>query len=83
MPYTHSIVKGMNDHQWAASLKKTMIDHGWVLSYETEEKIRFDFKDHPHHWMKDYDKKTRSFVRFDGNQRVNILCSKGKENDSK
>lgn len=47
--------------------------HGWKCDINTPEKVSFTFPgDMFQEWVKDYDKKTNTFVQFNTKQKVNI-----------
>lgn len=57
-------------------VKEKMLAEGWTCDLDTEEKLYFSLIDGPHHWMRDYNKITKSFVQYDGNQKVNLKYNK-------
>lgn len=65
----------MEQKEWEEKIIEMMVEKGkWVLDENSETHLRFSFKEGIHHWMKDYNKKDRSFVQFDGNIKINIRC---------
>lgn len=66
----------MNQEDWETDIKEYMKNGGWTCDRDDDETIGFSFIQGENHWMRDYDKKERRFVQFDGNQRVNIWVSK-------
>lgn len=54
---------------------------GWQLVENSETKLNFDYIEGDSHWMKDYDKKTRSFIQYDGNQIINFKKPKENKNE--
>jgi hypothetical protein len=60
--------------EWEARIIKNMTDNGWVNDHNDEERLGFTFKDqNGKNWVRDYYKKTRSFVHFCGDDVVNLL----------
>lgn len=66
----------MDQVEWEARVKSWMLEGGWEMDYDNETTLGFSFKEGDYHWMRDYNKKSRRFVQFDGNQRVNIVSKK-------
>lgn len=63
----------MEQLEWEELIKKWMIDSGWQCDRDDETTIGFSFIEGERHWIRDYDKKKRRFVQFDGNQRVKLI----------
>lgn len=61
---------------WETYIVNFMENAGWKFNRNDETTLGFSFIEGEHHWIKDYDKKTKTFVQFDGNQKVNIRVSK-------
>jgi hypothetical protein len=47
-----------------------MTGAGWKCDRNDESILGFKFPDGEKDWIRDYDKKSRRFVQFDGNRRV-------------
>lgn len=71
----------MTDEEWEKEIILWMTNGGWVNDRNDEKTLGFSFMEPPHHWIRDYDKKERRFVQYDGNLRVNIVSSKVKDVD--
>jgi signal-transduction protein with cAMP-binding, CBS, and nucleotidyltransferase domain len=68
----------MNQDEWEKCIKEWMHNGGWECDRDDEKTLGFSFIEGDHHWIRDYCKKERRFVQFDGNQRVNLVVSKEK-----
>ncbi len=66
----------LTNEEWTAAMKSRMYKAGWSCDRDDDEKLWFSLVEGDKHWMKDYNKKTRSFVQFDGNQVVTLKVSK-------
>jgi len=54
--------------------KKKMEASGWVCDRDEDDIIGFSkYEDEKHEWIRDYNKKTRSFVQFNGRQMINLV----------
>lgn len=64
----------MDQEEWESAIKKKFSDLGnWKLDRDDEEYLGFSCIDGKHHWIRDYNKKKRNFVQYDGNQKVSII----------
>jgi hypothetical protein len=61
---------------WEKTTIEWMQSRGWTHDRNDQDYFGFSFVEGEHHWIRDYNKKTRSFVQYDGNQKVNIRVSK-------
>ncbi len=68
----------MTEEEWKDELIPLLEKEGWVNDVDDEFKLGFSWKKGNEHYMRDYNKKTRSFVQFNANQIV-TLVSKPKE----
>lgn len=60
--------------EWMKAVTESMILSGWLLDRDDETTLGFSYKTRDGgHWVRDYDKKTRSFVQFDANHRVSLV----------
>lgn len=62
----------LSQEEWESNIKTHMQEHGWSLDLDDEKAFQFSFIEGEFHWMRDYDKKTRRFVQFNGNQKINL-----------
>lgn len=69
----------MTDEEWENIIISWMVQGGWVNDRNDETTLGFSFLEHPHHWIRDYDKKERRFIQYDGNVRVNLVTKKSKD----
>jgi hypothetical protein len=58
---------------WEKAITRMMIDGGWVKDRDDAIALGFHFEEGNHNWIRDYDKKSRRFVQFDGNQEITIV----------
>lgn len=71
--------KAIPQEAWELQTKSLMIYAGWVCDRDDETTLGFSNHQGEHQWIKDYDKKSRTFVQYDGNQKVNLRVT----NDTK
>lgn len=69
----------INQDEWEEKIIKFMNECGWKLEKNTETLLGFGFIQDEKHWMRDYDKKTRKFAQYNGNEVVNIKVSNEKD----
>jgi hypothetical protein len=69
----------MDQVEWEKSIKEYMINRGWTCDCDNEKTLGFKFIEGNHEWIRDYNKRDRRFVQFDGNQRVNLVSTKVKD----
>jgi hypothetical protein len=66
----------MTEQQWEKSVIENMTEDGWINDRNDEETLGFSFKQEDGAcWIRDYNKKTRTFVQFMGNQLINLKTS--------
>ncbi len=68
--------KSMTQDEWESFITEWMTRGGWVCDRNDETTLGFSYKQGDSHWIRDYDKKNRSFVHYDGNVRVNLVTKK-------
>jgi len=66
----------MTDEEWQKAMIEYMTNGGWTCDRNDEKTLGFSFIEGESHWIRDYDKKERRFVQYDGNRRVNLVRSK-------
>jgi hypothetical protein len=66
----------MNQKEWEEAITKYMENGGWTKDRDDYKTLGFSFIQGDHRWIRDYDKKERRYVHFDGNQRVNLKVTK-------
>jgi len=66
----------MDQKTWEESVKNQMIESGWKCDRDDEENLGFHFIEDGFHWIRDYCKKTRTFVQYNGNQVINLISTK-------
>lgn len=60
---------------WEVGLIKYMAEKGWKLNRNDADKISFVFyQNEQYEWFREYDKKTKHFVQFNGKQEINLRC---------
>ena len=69
----------MEQIEWEKSVKQYMENAAWTCDRDDETTLGFFFVEGKQHWIRDYDKLNRGFVQFDGNQRVNLVSSRRKD----
>ena len=75
-----TIMKQMEQGLWEASIKRLMLEGGWTMDRDNETTLGFTFReDNGDEWIRDYDKKSRTFVHFNGSQKINLVQSKDGE----
>ena len=65
--------------QWEYDTIHKMTCLGWTYDNDNETTLGFSIHQGEFHWIRDYDKKTRSFIQFNGNQVVSLKCTKEEE----
>lgn len=63
----------MNQDEWEKYITDYMTKGGWTKDRDDETTIGFHFIENEFKWIRDYDKKTKKFVQFNGNQVVNLV----------
>lgn len=58
--------------EWEKSVKDHMSKGGWVNDRNDETTLGFSIEEGPHKWIRDYNKKSRTFVHYDGNMKINL-----------
>lgn len=67
----------MEQSLWEDSIKRMMLEGGWTMDRDNENTLGFVFReDNGDEWIRDYDKKSRTFVHFNGSQKINLIVSK-------
>lgn len=62
----------MNEIEEKAIIE-TMVRDGWTCNVNTSERLGFIlYQDEEHEWIRDYNKKTRRFVQFNGREKITI-----------
>jgi len=56
-----------NQEDWEKSVINYMTEEGWIIDKNDETTIGFSRQDGIHKYIKDFNKKTRRFVCYDGN----------------
>ena len=69
----HIIQSHTPDHVWKEYIIDAMQNDGWVKDRDDETILGFSKVDGKYHWIRDYDKKLRRFVQYNGNQLVNLF----------
>lgn len=64
--------------KWREEVVSFMTQCGWKLDVDSEDTLGFSLKDGDHLWIRDYCKKMRRFCQYDGNQKINLVCTKDK-----
>lgn len=64
--------------EWESLTKHWMAKGGWDCDRDDEKTLGFSFIEGGHRWIRDYCKKERRFVQYDGNRRVNLAESREK-----
>ena len=69
--------------QWEEHTKKCMKQGGWTLDRDDEKTLGFTCKDKNtgDTWIRDYDKKSRNFVHFNGDHMLNLIVTKKVKNE--
>ena len=63
----------MNDKDWEEAIISMMVKAGWTKDIDDEITLGFYFIDsNDQRWIRDYNKKNRRFVHFNGSLKVNI-----------
>jgi len=64
---------------WESDLKEMMEATGWQCDRDDETHIGFSYHQGEFHWIRDYCKKRRRFVQYNGNQVVSLISTKTQE----
>jgi hypothetical protein len=70
------IITHTPDDVWKTYITEAMQSDGWTKDRDDQTTLGFSFVEGDHHWIRDYDKKTRRFIQFDGNQKINLKVTK-------
>ncbi len=58
-------------------LIKSLVERGWICDVNTENKLGFIFPvDENEEWIRDYDKKTKRYVHYNGKTKINLRVTK-------
>ena len=63
---------------WEKNVKDWMTNCGWICDRDDEENLGFSKHEDEYHWIRDYNKKTRAFIQYNGNQKINLVSTKEK-----
>ncbi len=66
----------MTQEEWENSIIDWMTNGGWINDRDDETTLGFSFMEGEHHWIRDYDKKSKSFVHYDRNQTIELRIVK-------
>lgn len=66
----------MQQDEWERLITEDMEKCGWKKDRDDETTLGFCFPEGDCNWIRDYDKKTRRFVQFNGNQMVRLVTKK-------
>jgi hypothetical protein len=66
----------MEQMEWEKTITEYMTKGGWSKDKDDEKTLGFTLLQGNKLWTRDYDKKQRSFVHYDGNHKVNIRIKK-------
>jgi len=61
-----------SQEDWENKIKNIMVADGWTFDRDDHTHIGFNYIQGKFHWIRDYCKKTRGFVQYNGNQKINI-----------
>lgn len=65
---------------WEEEVIEYMTGRGWKCDVNDENRLGFVFYENEEkEWIRDYDKKTKRFVQFNGRQVVNLRTVTGKD----
>jgi len=67
--------------QWEYDTIHKMTCLGWTFDNDNETTLGFSIHQGEFHWIRDYDKKTRGFIQYNGNQQVNLKVSKDEQSE--
>ncbi len=73
--------KAIPQDVWEQGIKDLNFSLGWICDRDDETTLGFSDIQGECHWIKDYNKKTRSFVQYNGNQKVNLKVSNDEQSD--
>ncbi len=71
-----NLVPIWSDKEWEEVMIVWMKSRGWENDQNNETTLGFSFKEGDHHWIRDYEKSTRRFIQYDGNQKITLMVSK-------
>lgn len=72
----------MSDEMWTKYMIEYMESGGWKNDRNDDKTLGFSSIEGAHHWIRDYDKKDRRFVQYDGNLRLNLKVTKESNDDT-
>ena len=64
------------EDSWEKTITEYMQNGGWTKDRDDETTLGFSYFEGDAHWIRDYDKKRKRFVQYDGNQKVIVRCIK-------
>ena len=65
-----------DQNKWENLILTNMISSGWICDRNDESTLGFSLPEGDKLWIKDYNKDTRRFVQYNGNQIVNLVQTK-------
>ena len=76
-PHCLSNVRHYSQEEWETKVKSFMEKSGFTLDRDDETTLGFtsNTKCENFEWVRDYSKKTRSFVQFNAKQKINVRCT--------
>ncbi len=80
LKYTCPSREPLEQSLWEKSIIKLLTENGWTKDRDDANTLGFTQKDKEgNEWIRDYDKKKRSFIQFNGSQQINIIQEKRKK----
>lgn len=77
-PQIDQMFKSIPQDVWEQGIKDLNTSLGWICDRDDETTLGFSDHQGECHWIKDYNKKTRTFVQYNGNQVVHLVTSNKK-----
>lgn len=74
--FVPQIAKQLTQEHWEQSIKIMMEQGNWVHDRDDETTLGFSAYEGEYHWIRDYDKKTRGFIQYNGNQKINLVSTR-------
>lgn len=61
---------------WENHIKKIMVKSGWICDIDNDEKLGFCFEKDGAKQIRDYDKKSHTFVQFDPDHKITLRVTR-------
>lgn len=71
-------VLNWTQEEWEKTMIAWMTSRGWVNDRNDETTLGFSLRNKDEWWIRDYDKRSRTFIHYNGNQKINLVSNGSK-----